>query len=46
MVIHPNGTNFNKLLLNYGDNLLGKLMGKLYVKNLWEKIMGEINRKS
>ena len=26
--IYPNDTNYNKLLLNYGKNLLGKFMGK------------------
>ena len=31
--ICPNGTNYNKLLLNYGENLWEKLMGKIYGKN-------------
>ena len=45
--IYLNGTNYNKLLLNYGENLRGnlrdKLMGKIYGENLWEKLMGKIN---
>ena len=31
--IYPNGTNYNKLLLNYGENLCEKLMGKIYGEN-------------
>ena len=27
--IYPNGTNYYKLLLNYGENLWEKLMGKI-----------------
>ena len=41
--IYPNGKNHNKLLLNYGENLWEKLMGKIYGENLWEKLMGKIN---
>ena len=41
--IHPNGTNYNKLLLNYGENLWGKLMGRIYGENLWENLMRKIN---
>ena len=37
--IYPNGTNNNKLLLNYGENLWEKLMGKIYVEKLWGKFM-------
>jgi hypothetical protein len=32
--IYPNHTNYNKLLLNYGENLWEKLMGKISEKNL------------
>ena len=28
--IYPNGKNYNKLLLNYGENLCEKLMGKIF----------------
>ena len=35
--IYPNGTNYNKLLFNYGgingENLWGKLMGKINGEN-------------
>ena len=35
--IYPNGKNYNKLLLNYVENLceklMGKFMGKIYGKN-------------
>ena len=41
--IYPNGTNYNKLLLNYGGNLWEKLMGKIYGEKLWEKLMGKNN---
>ena len=44
--IYPNGTNYNKLLLNYGENLCEKLMGKIYGENLWGKFMGKINGKN
>jgi hypothetical protein len=37
--IYPNGTNYNKLLLN----LWGKLMGKIQGENLCGKFMGKIN---
>ena len=40
--IHPNGTNYNKLLIDFEENLWGKLMGKFYGKNLWEKFTGKI----
>ena len=30
--IYPHGTNYNKLLFNYGENLCGKYMGKIYDK--------------
>ena len=40
--IYLNGTNYHKLLLNYGENLWEKLMGKIYGENLWEKLMGKI----
>jgi len=33
--IYPNGTNYNKLLPNYGENLWEKLMGKNYEENQW-----------
>ena len=41
--IYPNGTNYNKLMLNYGENLWEKSMGKSYGKKLWEKFMGKVN---
>ena len=41
--IYPNGTNYNKLLLNYGENLWEKLIGKNYGENLCEELMGRIN---
>ena len=44
--IYPNGKNYNKLLLNYGENLCEKLMGKIYGENLWGKFMGKINGKN
>ena len=31
--IYLNGTNYHKLLLHYGENLWGKLMGKIYGEN-------------
>ena len=31
--IYLNGTNYKQLLLNYGENLWGKLMGKIYEEN-------------
>ena len=44
--IYPNGTNYNKLLLNYGENLWGKLMGKIDGENLWEELMGKNNEEN
>ena len=44
--IYLNGTNYHKLLLNYGENLWEKLMGKIYGENLWGKFMGKINGKN
>ena len=41
-----NGKNHIKLLLNYGENLWVKFMGKIYGKNLWAKLMGKINGKN
>ena len=41
--IYLNGTNYHNLLLHYGENLWGKLMGKIYGENLWGKLMGKIN---
>ena len=41
--ICPNGTKYNKLLLNCGENLWGKLMGKIHGGNLWGKFTGKIN---
>ena len=31
--IYSNGTHYNKLLLNYGENLCEKLIGKNYGEN-------------
>ena len=39
--IHPNGTNYNKLLL-----ILRKIYGKINGKILWEKFMGKIYGKN
>ena len=44
--LHPNGTNYNKLLLNHEENLWGKIMGKIYGEILWEKFMGNIYGKN
>ena len=40
--IYLNGTNYHKLLLHYGENSSGKLMGNNYGENLWGKLMGKI----
>ena len=41
-LIYLNGTNYHNLLVHYGENLWGKLMGKIDGENLWGKLMGKI----